>query len=171
MKKPCDWIPEEEHFWWVTQIALTGVLELHSTEEFLKSSLQSLESKASYKLTKHKSGQLFGFSITELLRTMNSVATQLHSSLQSRRESNKPAMVFKHLSFLKRNEREVHHIHPYFVSFLGGQQLLPWDPQDTAMRLSWEQFLWANAATSFSNNVSHNTVLLLCCKKAREKQT
>lgn len=36
MRKSCDWIPRQEHCWWVTQIALPAVLELHSTEEFKK---------------------------------------------------------------------------------------------------------------------------------------
>lgn len=96
MRKSCDWIPRQEHCWWVTQIALPAVLELHSTEEFKKK-------KNGHHVT-----------ITELLLRLHSVATELHPPLQSRRESNETAQHFLNifLRLPKGNRRGREIIHP-----------------------------------------------------------
>lgn len=92
--------------------------------------LHSLESKASYKLTKDKSGELFGFRITELSWRMN-------SSLQSRKENSRTAQQFLNISlrFSKGNKkRETWHASLFYL-LSGGDvnycleilEMLQWD--------------------------------------------
>lgn len=173
MRKSCDWIPRQEHCWWVTQIALPAVLELHSTEEFKKKKLSALAGIKSF-LSVRKTQKC-----SPCYHHWAFIKAPLHYyrtpplSVEQKGKQWNGSTLHKHLSQTlkrqQRGEREIIHPHCFVSPSLFPQGQLPFS-QNTAVKPSWKQFLQANVDTSCSNKVRHDIVLLSSYEKALEKE-